>query len=44
MDTIRIGTLNAQNSKINRMGGITPDGIDNAQVLANHIENTGYYF
>ena len=44
MDSIKIGTLNVQNSKINRTGGITPDGIDNAKVLANHIENTGYYF
>ena len=44
MDTIRIGTLNTQNSKINRTGGITKDGIDNAEVLAKHIENNSYYF
>ena len=44
MDTIRIGTLNAQNSKINRTGGITKDGINNAEVLAAHIEKNGYYF
>lgn len=44
MDTIRIGTLNAQNSKINRTGGITSEGKDNSQILAEHIENSGYYF
>lgn len=44
MDTIRIGTLNAQNNKVNRSGGITEDGVDNTLVLANHIEDTGYYF
>lgn len=44
MDTIRIGSLNTQNSKVNRAGGITPDGKDNAKILANHIENSGYYF
>ena len=44
MDTIRIGSLNAQNSRVNRTGGITPDGKDNAKILADHIENSGYYF
>lgn len=44
MDTIKIGTLNTQNSKVNRTGGIAPDGKDNAKTLAKHIENTGYYF
>lgn len=44
MSTIKIGTLNAQNSKINRTGGITLEGLDNTKILANHIENTGYYF
>lgn len=44
MDTIKIGTLNAQNSKVNRTGGITPEGIDNTKILAEHIEKTGYYF
>ena len=44
MDTIRIGSLNAQNSRVNRTGGITADGKDNAKILANHIENSGYYF
>lgn len=44
MNTIRIGSLNTQNSKINRTGGITPDGKDNAKILAEHIENSGYYF
>lgn len=43
MDTIKIGTLNTQNSKINRTGGITPEGIDNSKILAEHIKNTGYY-
>lgn len=44
MNIIRIGSLNTQNSKINRTGGITPDGKDNAKILAEHIENSGYYF
>lgn len=44
MDTIKIGTLNTQNNKINRTGGITPEGTDNSSILANHIENAGYYF
>jgi len=44
MDTIKIGSLNAQNNKINRSGGITPGGQNNAEILAQHIENTGYYF
>lgn len=30
MDTIKIGTLNTQNSKINRTGGITLDGKNNS--------------
>lgn len=44
MNTIRIGSLNTQNNKVNRTGGITADGKDNAKILANHIENSGYYF
>lgn len=44
MNTIRIGSLNIQNSKVNRTGGITPDGKDNTKILAEHIENSGYYF
>lgn len=40
---IKIGTLNTQNSKINRTGGITIEGNDNAKILAEHIEQTGYY-
>ena len=44
MSTIKIGTLNTQNSKINRTGGITNEGIDNTKILAEHIEKTGYYF
>lgn len=44
MDTIKIGTLNTQNNKINRSGGLTTDGMDNSVNLAQHIENIGYYF
>lgn len=44
MNTIKIGTLNVQNNKINRTGGITIDGIDNVQLLVQHINNNGYYF
>lgn len=44
MDIMRVGTLNVQNSKINRSGGITLEGVDNTQILAKHIQNTGYYF
>lgn len=44
MNTIRIGSLNIQNSKVNRTGGITTDGKDNTKILADHIENSGYYF
>ena len=44
MDTIRIGSLNTQNSRINRTGGITSDGKDNSKILAEHIEDSGYYF
>ena len=44
MDTIRIGSLNTQNSKTNRTGGITSDGKDNSKILAEHIEDSGYYF
>ena len=44
MDTIRIGTLNTQNNKTNRTGGVTKDGIDNSKLLAQHINNSGYYF
>ncbi len=42
MDTIKVGTLNIQNSKINRDGGIK-DGIDNTTLLADHIESNDYY-
>lgn len=44
MTTIKIGTLNTQNNEINRNGGLTPDGSNNAEILADHIRNTGYYF
>lgn len=35
---IKIGTVNLQNNKINRMGGLRPDGIDTSSLIANHIE------
>ncbi len=44
MDIIRIGTLNTQNNKVNRLGGLDSNGVDNAKILAGHIENNGYYF
>lgn len=44
MSTIKIGTLNTQNSKVNREGGITKEGLDNSKILADYIEKTGYYF
>lgn len=44
METIKIGTLNTQNSKVNRTGGIMSDGKDNALALAQHIESECYYF
>ena len=40
---IKIGTLNTQNNKINRSGGLT-DIQDNAEILANYIKENGYYF
>ena len=42
MDTIKIGTINLQNNKINRNGGLKENGIDNAIILANHIEEEKY--
>lgn len=44
MSTVRIGTLNVQNSKINRSGGITPEGKDNTEALGNFIEDNSFYF
>lgn len=45
MDNIRrIGTINTQNNKVNRKGGITDYGVDNAAILAEHIKSNGYYF
>lgn len=44
MDIIRIGTLNTQNNKVNRLGGLDSNGVDNAEILAEHIENNSYYF
>lgn len=43
MDVIKIGTLNCQNNKVNRNGGLRENGIDNTELLAKHIEKTGYY-
>ena len=35
---IKIGTVNLQNNKINRSGGLREDGIDTAKLVAEHIE------
>lgn len=40
---IKIGTLNCQNNKTNRNGGVRENGLDNAEILAKHIEKEGYY-
>lgn len=37
--SIKIGTVNLQNNKINRTGGLREDGIDTAKLVAKHIEN-----
>lgn len=37
MENIKIGTLNNQNSKINRTGGVN-GSLDNSKILASHIE------
>ena len=42
MKNIKIGTLNTQNSKINRTGGVN-GRLDNSKILASHIEQEGYY-
>lgn len=39
MDTIKIGSFNFKDNKINRDGGIRQDGISNAEILAKEIEN-----
>lgn len=44
MDIIKIGTLNTQNSKINRQGGITEDGSDNSMLLATILRNQDIIF
>lgn len=44
MSTIRIGTLNVQNNKTNRTGGINSSGSDNTEILGNFIENNDFYF
>lgn len=41
-NTFRIGTLNCQNNKINRNGGIKDSGLDTAKILADHIQNKEY--
>ena len=35
---IKIGTVNLQNNKTNRMGGLRPDGIDTSSLVSTHIE------
>ena len=35
---IKIGTVNLQNNKTNRSGGLREDGIDTAKLVAEHIE------
>lgn len=40
---IKIGTLNAHNDEINRMGGIRNDGVDNTKLLADYINESGFY-
>lgn len=37
-DTIKIGTINLQNNKINRKGGLREDGTDASRLVAQHIE------
>ncbi|MBQ9318119.1 MAG: hypothetical protein IJR82_00605 [Bacilli bacterium] len=45
MDIIRrIGTINMQNSKVNRKGDITAEGVDNSAILADYIKSNSYYF
>lgn len=45
MDIIRrIGTINTQNSKVNRKGDITAEGVDNSAILADYIKSNSYYF
>ena len=38
MKILKIGTLNLRNSEVNRKGGLRSDGINNAQLVAEHIE------
>ncbi len=37
-DTIKIGTINLQNNKVNRKGGLKEDGTDTSKLVAQHIE------
>lgn len=37
-DTIKIGTVNLQNNKTNRKGGLRVDGTDTSKLVAQHIE------
>lgn len=37
-DIIKIGTVNLQNNRVNRRGGLREDGIDTAKLVAEHIE------
>ena len=38
-DIIKIGTINLQNNKVNRNGGLRNDGIDTAKLVAQHVED-----
>lgn len=37
-EIIRVGTFNVENSKVNRAGGLRPDGLDNSELLAKEIQ------
>lgn len=39
---IKIGTINFQNNKVNRTGGLREDGINTAKLVAEHIEKENY--
>ncbi|MBP3461414.1 MAG: endonuclease/exonuclease/phosphatase family protein [Bacilli bacterium] len=41
-DSIKIGTVNLQNNKVNRNGGLREDGIDTSKLVAQHIEEEQY--
>lgn len=41
-DIIRVGTINLQNNKINRNGGLREDGINTSKLVAKHIEKENF--